>query len=124
VGLILFFLQTTKINAEKSNSYSVQYLTEPQDGRGWKGPLEGISSNPPAEAGSPRAGDLQLKYVNWQGVACFDYSSTVQTLVHQFGSDCSDSDPGHFNPFQQKPRLCFFVFRNLPDQLNVKLNVV
>ena len=30
--------------------------TESQDVRGWKGPLWVISSNPPAEAGSPTAG--------------------------------------------------------------------
>jgi len=31
-------------------------ITESQNGRGWKGPLWVISSNPPAEAGSPTAG--------------------------------------------------------------------
>ena len=32
------------------------HLTESQHGRGWKGPLWVTQSNPPAEAGSPRAG--------------------------------------------------------------------
>jgi len=31
-------------------------ITGPQNGRGWKGPLWVTQSNPPAEAGSPRAG--------------------------------------------------------------------
>ena len=31
-------------------------ITESQNGRGWKGPLWVIYSNPPAEAGSPTAG--------------------------------------------------------------------
>ena len=31
-------------------------ITESQNGRGWKGPLWVTQSNPPAEAGSPRAG--------------------------------------------------------------------
>ena len=31
-------------------------ITESQHGRGWKGPLWVIQSNPPAEAGSPRTG--------------------------------------------------------------------
>jgi len=32
-------------------------ITESQNGRGWKGPLRVTQSNPPAEAGSPRAGE-------------------------------------------------------------------
>jgi len=33
-----------------------EMATESQNGRGWKGPLWVIWSNPPAKAGSPRAG--------------------------------------------------------------------
>jgi len=33
-----------------------QHTSESQNGRGWKGPLWVTQSNPPAEAGSPRAG--------------------------------------------------------------------
>ena len=36
--------------------HSPPCLTESQNGRGWKGPLWVIQSNPPAEAGSPTAG--------------------------------------------------------------------
>ena len=34
----------------------LQNHTESENGRGWKGPLWVTQSNPPAEAGSPRAG--------------------------------------------------------------------
>ena len=36
--------------------HAYAYFTESQNGRGWKGPLWVIWSNPPAEAGSPTAG--------------------------------------------------------------------
>jgi len=44
-----------KSNPDKPNNIS---FTESQNGRGWKGPLWVIQSNPPAEAGSPTAGFL------------------------------------------------------------------
>lgn len=39
-----------------STAYTFFYFTESQNGRGWMGPLEVTLSNPPAQAGSPRAG--------------------------------------------------------------------
>jgi len=44
------------VTADISNAEQRCYrLTESQTGRGWKGPLEVILSNPPAQAGPPRA---------------------------------------------------------------------
>ena len=44
----------TKFLISISSPVSVSCHTESQNGRGWKGPLEIIYSNPPAKAGSPQ----------------------------------------------------------------------
>jgi len=42
--------------ARQDGFYRDNRITESQHGRGWKGPLWVIQSNPPAEAGSPTVG--------------------------------------------------------------------
>lgn len=62
----MLFLEEIRIIKRGEIQWSVfpllgksQHITESQNGWGWEGPLEVILSNPPAQAGSPRAG--------WQG---------------------------------------------------------
>jgi len=60
---LLFHLRQGLSNSmcERRHRCSTHRITESQNGRGWKGPLWVIQPNPPAKAGSPRAGCTGLR---------------------------------------------------------------
>lgn len=53
------FLEGLKLRLTKFNSNTSAFRTESGNSWGWKGSLEVIQSNPPAQAGQPRANSAQ-----------------------------------------------------------------